>query len=260
MSEKDPLLEAIEASLRRQKAKEHREAKAKSESRVERMREDTRLAHRFFIQLSVAAVWVWVHLLRPLWRAFAWVFRGLFRQYRKLWALTVYRRDGFDNLRLSKRRAGLFLAGTVVSLWCMYGVLGFLGDGILFATTRHANEVMYLTNTQEIDAVGNVHAVKGCDALPCSDTDSVYFRLNPSAFNHVWSLIHNRMLFLPDYVSAAVPPGLNKCIITTYGVRVKFLMRGFDIYPELLRASCTPVTSMHETPAHTAAAIPGSPQ
>lgn len=244
-TKKDPLLESIDSTLRQRERKDFLDAKSKSETRTERMREDSKSAHRFFIQFALALGWVWKYLLHPIWRAISWVFRGLFRQYRKLWALTVYRRDHFDNLRLSKRRAGLFVVGTAAGLVCLYGIIGFATDTALYFTTGHHDEVMYLTNSQEVDAPGNVHAVKGCDKLPCSDSDSVYFRLNPSAFNHVWSLIHNHMLFLPDYVSAAVPPGLNRCIITTYGVRAKFLMRGLDIYPELIRASCTPVTSLH---------------
>jgi hypothetical protein len=245
MPVKDPLLEAIDDQLRAQAARTHTEAKVKSESRVERMREDAGAFHRFALQFAIASVWIWRHLLHPLWRAASWVFRGAFRQYRKLWSLVVYRHDAFGNLRLVKTRAGLFLAGSLVSLVCLYGIIGFTYDAGMYALTGHHNEIMYLTSSQEIDAPGNVHAVKGCDKLPCSDTDSVYFRITPSAFNHVWSLMHNHMLFFPDYVSAAVPPGLNRCVISSYGIRVKLLMRGMDIYPELLKASCTPVTSLH---------------
>lgn len=249
MSANDPLLDKINRTLGQQQEQAHQAAKAKSESRVERMREDSKEAHRFFLQLALACRWIWTHLLRPLWRAATWIFRVLFRQYRKLWSLTVYYRDDFDNLRLSKRKAGLFLTGTLVSLSFLYNIVGLAWDATMYVTTGHHDEVMYLTTTQEIDAPGNVHAVKGCDALPCSDTDSVYFRLNPSAFNHLWSLAHNHMLFFPDYVSAAVPPGLNRCVIISYGIRVKFLMRGMDIYPELLKAACTPVTALHPEPS-----------
>lgn len=239
----DPLRDRIDQELKRQEHLSTAQARRKSESRVERMREDVTLLGRFFLQVSVAATWVWQRLLRPVWRAMRWIFVGLFLQYRRLWALWVYRRDSFGALRLSKTRAGLFLAGTVLAAWCAVGIAGFSWDAGMFALTRKQDEVIYLTNSQEVDAVGNVHSVKGCDALPCSDTDSVYFRINPSAFNHAWSLVHNRAFFFPDYVGAAVPPGLNRCVITSYGVRVKLLMRGFDVYPELLRASCAPVST-----------------
>lgn len=243
MSTNDPLLDLVNRTLNEQKAREYGAAKAKSETRTERMRQDVGAIHRFYLQVLVATGWIWHHVGRPLWLALSWVFRALFRQYRKVWALTVYRRDEFENLRLSKRRAGVFLLGTLISLFFLYEIVGFGYDSALYLATSHHNEVMYLTSSQEVDATGNVHAVKGCDALPCSDTDSVYFRVSPSAFNQVWSLAHSHTLFLPDYVSAAVPPGLNRCIISSYGVRIKFLMRGFDIYPELLKASCTPVTT-----------------
>lgn len=257
MSKNDPLLDSIEKTLNRQKKKEYRDAKKKSETRVERMNQDLGAFHRFVIQVGLASVWVWSHLLHPLWRGFSAVFHWVFRQYRKVWALTVYRRDQFDNLRLSKTRAGMFLAGTLFSLFFFYEIAGFVYDTGMYAATSQHNEVMYLTNSQEVDAANNVHAVKGCDALPCSDTDSVYFRLNPSAFNHVWSLIHNHMLFFPDYVSAAVPPGLNRCIISSYGIRIKLLMRGLDVYPELLKASCVPVTtSIHDKAPQMPATLP----
>jgi hypothetical protein len=244
MSQKDPLLESIDATLRQQKAQGRATAKAKSESRLERMHEDANAFHRFVAQFTIASIWFWQYILRPIWPAFSWIFRSLFRQYRKVWSLVVYHRDEFGNLRLGKARAGLFLAGSLVSLFFLYSIVGFVYDSAMYGLTSRTNELMYLTSSQEIDATGNVHAVKGCDKLPCSDADSVYFRITPSAFNHVWSLIHNHMVFFPDYVSAAVPPGLNRCTITSYGIRIKLLMRGMDIYPELLKASCTPVTSL----------------
>lgn len=246
MKNTDPLLDSIQARLDRQARRDSGRTKTQSESRLERMREDGRAFHRFAYQVAVGALWVW-QKLGPLRSFLSWATRGVFRQYRRLWSLVVYRRDQHQNLRLSKTRAGLFLAGTALSLWLIWEIVGFLFDATLYLTTGHHNEIIYLTNSQEVDARHNVHAVKGCDALPCSDTDSVYFRMNPSAFNHVWSLAHNHMLFYPDFVGAAVPPGLNRCTITSYGVRVKFLMRGFDIYPELLKASCTPVAKVESS-------------
>ncbi len=257
----DPLHDKIEGMLRGQKAREHSAGKAASESRLERMREDASAFHRFFIQLTVAAYWVWRHILRPVKNAVMGVAGALFRQYRKLWSLVVYRHDAYGTLRLSKTRAGLFLTGTLVAAWCFINIVGFVYDATLYFTTGYHDETMYLTSSQEIDAPGNVHAVKGCAELPCSDADSVYFRINPSGFNHVWSFIHNHTPFYPDFVSAAVPPGFNRCVITSYGLRVKLIMRGFDLYPELIKASCVPVAGEdEEKAAHDAVQKPALPR
>lgn len=36
-------------------------------------------------------------------------------------------------------------------------------------------------------------------------------------------------------------PSCPECVTTSYGIRIKALMRGWDIYPSLLSASCHPV-------------------
>jgi hypothetical protein len=120
--------------------------------------------------------------------------------------------------------------------------MGFLYDATLYIATVKHNESFYLHGSQETNVAGNIHSVKGCSRLPCSDEDSLYFRVTPSVFNHAWSLWHDHMLFYPDYVAAAVPDVVNKCTITTYGFRLKILVRNTDLYPELLKASCQPVT------------------
>lgn len=245
----DPLRDQIEGMIRGQKASERSSGRASSDSSVGRLREDASALRRFFIQLAIAGHWMWVHLLRPIKNGVMAVAGSIFRQYRKLWSVVVYRRDTYGDLRLSKTRAGVFLTGTLVAAWCAIGIAGFVYDSFLYFATGYHDEEMYLTSSQEIDAYGNVHAVKGCSSLPCSDTDSVYFRINPSAFNHVWSFIHNRAPFYPDFVSAAVPPGFNRCVITSYGLRIKLLMRGLDLYPELLKASCVPVAGGDEEKA-----------
>jgi hypothetical protein len=103
------------------------------------------------------------------------------------------------------------------------------------------NEQVYLTNSQEIVPGENEHSVQGCHALPCTDDNSVYYRIRASNFNEAWSVLHGRGLFYPDFVAAAVPVSISRCNITSYGLRIKFLMRGLDIYPDLLRTECTPL-------------------
>lgn len=243
---RDPLLDAIDSRLKADDARDLVRRKESSENRLTRMAEDANAFQRFALQVGVGATWMWNVLLNPLRRAFMATFGWFFRQYRKLWSLAVYRRTEFGTLRLSKTRAGLFLTATVLAAVCAVGMASFVFDGVMYAATSRPNEIIYLTQSQEVDAEGNVHAVRGCESLPCSDLDSVYFRISPSAFNHVWSLVDSGSLFYPDYVSAAVPPGVNRCTVTSYGVRMKFLMRGADIYPEVLKASCSPVQTEND--------------
>ena len=57
-------------------------------------------------------------------------------------------------------------------------------------------------------------------------------------------IYHHGSLFYPGYVAGAVAPVMERCVITSYGIRKKFrsLMRTWDIYPDLLQVkSCQPV-------------------
>ena len=70
-------------------------------------------------------------------------------------------------------------------------------------------------------------------------------------------MVHGRGLFFPDYVAASVPLSISQCTITSYGLRLKLIMRGVDIYPDLLKTECTPMTgrssarSVHDLIAQT---------
>jgi hypothetical protein len=112
---------------------------------------------------------------------------------------------------------------------------------VVKAMTAKRNEVVYLTNSQEIDHINNVHSIQGCESLPCTDRDSIYFRIRFSWFNLLWTWVHGKIWFYPDYVAAAVPPVVSKCIITTYGIRLKTFMRSFNMYPDLVQVTCEPI-------------------
>jgi len=135
------------------------------------------------------------------------------------------------------------VAASLVFAWfILVPLLGFLYDlGLYLVTVKH-DEVVYLTNSQEILPDENVHSVQGCHELPCTDKNSFYFRIRATLFNEVWSVVHGRGLFFPDYVAASVPLSISQCTITSYGVRLKLIMRGMDIYPDLLKTECSPMT------------------
>ena len=228
----------------------YRAAKTEAASFSARRRGDVTLMNRFLAQLVLAASWIYQSILRPVGRLAAFPLRHLFRWYRLLWDKVVYVEDKYKNRMFSKTRAGVFLTASLVFLWfILLPALMFLFDlGLYLATVKH-DEVVYLTNSQEIIPEENVHSVQGCHQLPCTDENSVYFRIRGTLFNEAWSLVHGHGLFFPDYIAAAVPLSISKCTITTYGVRIKLVMRGMDIYPDVLQTECNPLQTGETPPA-----------
>lgn len=243
MSDKDDLLEQMKRTREVQDKLERDRAKAKSESRVERMSEDVTMFHRFILQLVVAFQWAFWNVGVPVWKVVRWPFWELLKQYRRLWSLVVYQRDEYENLRFSKVRAGSFLTATIVFLWFfLTPTLVFVTDVALYSATVKHDETIYLSFSQEIDPVNNIHSVKGSESEDSDELNGFYFRVESSAFNQLWSLWHRNSFFYPDYVASAVPPANNNiCVVTSYGIRLKTFMKRFEIYPQLLSAHCRPV-------------------
>jgi hypothetical protein len=236
------LLEQMRRARETQEKIERDRTKVKSESRIERMSEDLNMFHRFILQVIAACQWSFWNVGVPTWKVVRWPFWKLLKQYRRLWSLVVYRRDEFENLRFSKVRAGAFLTSTVIFVWFfLWPLTFFVGETVSYGLTAKVNETIYLHNSQEIDSENNIHSVQGATRLPLDENDTIYFRIEGTLFNHLWSLVHGHGLFYSDYVSATVPPGLNICTTTSYGFRLKLLMRNWEIYPHLLSATCSPV-------------------
>lgn len=225
-----------------QKMTEERLAKAKSESRFERSKDDMNRLYRFVWQLMWAFQWVWSNIGYPVFKVLRWPVKKLFNVYRRIWSYVVYYRDGFENLRFSKTRAGMMVVATVLVGYVFATTIVVLAfDTTMYVLTAKVDEEIYLTKSEEIDPEGNIHSVLGNSSLPLDEETGFYFRVEPTTFNHLWSLIHKGNLFYPDYVAAAVAPGLNKCKVTSYSIRAKTLMRNFDFYPKMLSASCIPI-------------------
>lgn len=205
--------------------------------------EDIGSLGKFFSQVIVAGLWIYERLLLPVARLLAIPGGFLFGWYRRLWTKLVYREDRFKQRQFSKTRAGLLLATTILLVWfALVPLLLFVVDvGLYFATVKK-DEIVYLTNSQEIVPEDNVHSIQGCHALPCTDDNSFYFRIRATLFNEAWSLVHGYGFFFPDYVAAAVPLTISECKITSYGLRMKLMMRGMEIYPDVLRTECRPLT------------------
>jgi hypothetical protein len=216
--------------------------KADAKSWTGRTQHDLTAIHKFWYQFLQACHWIYANVFRPISRLLFKPVPYLWRWFRWLWDKAVYYEDKFQNRQFSKTRAGLFLLVSAVSAWYLVvpALVMLVDTAIYLATVKH-NEQVYLTNSQEIVPGENEHSVQGCHALPCTDDNSVYYRIRASNFNEAWSILHGRGLFYPDYVAAAVPVSISRCNITSYGLRIKLLMRGLDIYPDLLRTECTPL-------------------
>jgi hypothetical protein len=240
MSDLQKQIEALKKGI---ETKANARGKAEAASFSHRRRQDLTAAGHFTAQVAVGAIWSWERVLKPVLALLSIPLSGVFRLYRRLWAKVVYVNDNFGNRIFSKTRAGVMVTASVLFFWfAALPALGFLFDTALyFATVKH-DEVVYLNNSQEIIPEENVHSVQGCTELPCSDHNSFYFRIRATPFNEVWSLMHEHTFFFPDYVAAAVPVDVSRCTITSYGIRLKLFMRGMDLYPDVLRTACQPLS------------------
>lgn len=234
-----------EVAALKKKLEERADERAKVHSRswTGRTQHNLTALHKFLFQLVQALAWIYSHILRPVARVLFKPVTWLWHLYRLLWDKAVYYEDTRQERQFSKTRAGIFLALSAAFAWYLFiPAIVFLFHAVLYVTTVNRDEVVYLTNSQEILPHENEHSVQGCHALPCTDQNSLYFRIRASNFNEVWSILNGRGLFFPDYVAASVPVAVSRCKITSYGLRIKFLMRGFDIYPDLLQTECSPLS------------------
>lgn len=173
----------------------------------------------------------------------------LFSWYRRrIWKPLATDRTG----RTRPGRGAATLAGTILAIWMIPGLLfatwqtGFL---LLTGTT----ETIYLSAAEEIDPEADLHAIRGCRAMPCQEADAIYFRVRPTLVHDLYALTTRGSLFYPDYVASVVAPGVNKCEVHSYGLRIRALMRGWGIYPDMLDATCTPYETDRYFPQGTAA-------
>ena len=137
------------------------------------------------------------------------------------------------------KRAGWTIFGTLFALWLVPSILltGWQA-GLMAVTMKH--EEVFLTSAEEIDPEGEVHAIRGCRSIPCSEADATYFRVRSTWMHDGYALLKRGHMFYPEEVAGVVAPGVNRCQVTSYGIRMRALMRGWGIYPDMLNAVCTP--------------------
>lgn len=205
---------------------------------------------RFWAQVTRSAWYLWVTFLYPI---YSWFYRSMlaifWRPFRKVWDKLAYYTTKKGDRKFSTVRGAGVLASTALFLVLAYQAIFIAFDFGLYLATVKTDEIVYLSNAQEIDGDSNLHSAQGCLApangteFECDSVNSLYFRIDGNYFNQAWSLFHHGTLFFPDYVAAAIAPGWHVCTVTSYGVRLKLFMKTWDIYPYLLSATCGKVPS-----------------
>lgn len=198
---------------------------------------------KFWLQVTSSFHYLYTKIVLPIYNWVYWLFFHLFwKHFRGGWNKYTYKNGSF-----SKVRGAAYISTTAALLFVLYHFVFILADAGLYIVTGNVNEIVYLANAQEISPEDNSFSVQGCTApadgevFSCSTNDSLYFRIEPSAFNHIWSVVNTGNIFFPDYVAAPIAPGWQECEVTSYGIRIKLLMRNWDIYPELLSAKCSAI-------------------
>lgn len=220
----------------------HERKKKEDQSKLGRLRSDVTELTGFFNQLAQAGSWIYENAIKPVASWIPGPAMATARAYKNyIWDKLVYAKDQYDTPYFSKKRAAGVLAGTFLAVACLPTLGTLVADTGLYALTAHPNEIIYLSDSNEIYPDKNIHSVKGCYELPCEESNSIYFRVEPRLFNHAWSMINRSDFFYPDYVASAVQTGINQCEATSYGIRFKPFVTNMDIYPDLLAAKCQPI-------------------
>lgn len=236
----DPLLERITQLTKNQSDLNRKKAKEDAGMLHSRVKEHANVFGRFFDQIMRIVKYIIDVFCLP-------VIRFAYNPAKRfiLWNWRLFKKYGFNENEhgyktLSPYKMSIFLV-SYVTCWMMFAfTIDMTYYTSLFFLTRN-HEVIFMTNSQEVNSDEDIFSAQGCEALPCTIDNSVYFRIEPVWFNHFYSYFTEGHLFYSDYVAAAVPPTVTQCTIYSYGIRWKLLMRGMDIYPYLLSATCTPV-------------------
>lgn len=152
--------------------------------------------------------------------------------YKRLWVKFTHNKYDEFVYKRGISMAALTLAALVI----IPTVVGLtLQTAYYFATYK--KELVYLVQSEEIYPDDNIWGVRGCYNKDCDSDSSLYYRIRPSLFHHLWNLGHKGQIFLPDTIGSSVPTGLTQCEVVSYGIRARILMT-FHIYPSILKITC----------------------
>lgn len=174
-----------------------------------------------FFQVVIA---VFSFIGKKILRIFSW--------YKNLWVKFTHNK--YDEFVY--KRGAVMAASTLAAVVIIPALLCILLQ-LTYYWTTYKKETIYLSQSEEIYPDDNVWGVRGCHTQHCDSDSSLYFRIKPSMFHHLWNLWHNGRIFLPDTIGSSVPAGLTQCEVTSYGVRMRMTML-FNIYPNILKINC----------------------
>lgn len=165
--------------------------------------------------------------------------KSVLKWYKGIWINYTYNKYG----EFLYKKAAVMLVITFTSLIIAYSAMTLVFQTAYYFAT-YKKETIYLSQSEEIYPDDNIWNVRGCYTEYCDSNSSIYFRINPSVFHHLWNLIHSGRVFLPDMLGSSVPTGLTKCEIVSYGIRMRMTML-FNIYPKILKISCDSATPLN---------------
>ncbi|WP_157953059.1 hypothetical protein [Limnobaculum parvum] len=161
--------------------------------------------------------------------------RKLFSWYKDLWVKFTHNK--YDEF-VYKR--GITMAASTLAVMVIVPVFICLILQTTYYWTTYKKETIYLSQSEEIYPDDNIWGVRGCYTRHCDSDSSIYFRIKPSLFHHLWNLGHNGNVFLPDVIGSSVPTGLTQCEVISYGIRMRMTML-FNVYPNILKVTCAGV-------------------
>lgn len=205
----------------------------------------------FLGQVGRVLVWLWWNVGNPLINVFtvplivrAWGW------YVALWRRHTTYLDEHGNEKFSRRRGIAVVLATMMVPFVALNLLLLTIDVALYSVTREERTV-WLSLPQEIYPGANVFSIQGCltegevdGTVRCSEDNSLYYRVRPTLFTELWSLVRGWRngrpleLFYPDLIVSPVGASWSRCDVVTYSFRIKLLMGLGDVYPELLHADC----------------------
>jgi hypothetical protein len=247
----DDLKASLDRTLNGVKSRAYEAKKSYDQSSVGKIHKEWSAWARFWTGFVRACAWIWYNLIFPVTKRLFRLARWLARKYRDLWLTLTYGKDQYGAREFRKGRAAAMVLCTtsVIGISIVFAEIPAVGLFWYLPLVQY-NEELYLYNSQKVSegatssTLDDVHEVHGCETMPCNDQNSVTFMVRGTWFNEAWSIVHNGTLFYPGYVAGAVAPVMEKCVITSYGIRKKFrtIARQWDIFPDLVQVkSCNPV-------------------
>lgn len=187
---------------------------------------------KYVLQMILAPIFsVWGLIKAPVTMVWSRVAK-IFVWYKSLWVKCTHNKYG----EFVYRRGAMMAAATVLSV-IIIPTLVLLPLQTAYYWATYKKERVYLIQSEEIYPDDNIWGVRGCYTKNCDSDSSLYYRIRPSVFHHLWSLGHNGNIFLPDIIGSSVPTGMTQCEVVSYGVRTRVLMT-FHIYPNILKVTC----------------------